>query len=298
MSRDSRFLLVTRVGPESLHKNWIGTSQTRNFDVFLSAYDPFVSRQEQDGVFFEHRAGYKVAGYGGFLTDHQDLWRSYDFIGFFDEDLETSTEAINAMFALCETGQFKIAQPALTPDSHFTYAALVQQKAWILRHVTFIEMMCPIFRCDVLERVAPLYHSGHETGIDIVWSQEVGAAPGDLAVLDAVPLRHTQPVAGRLEDNGFDRDTGYNAPIETVLREYGVPWTGCVPLSAVRRSGRVVTSRLAMIAAALPLFLAVPLQAPMGKRLRFVLVHLKHLAVSALGQIPRRQAVYETGSDP
>jgi len=296
MNRASRCLLVTRIGPKSLHRGWIGSTATREFDVVLSAYDPSVVPVDADGVFFEFRPGYKVAGYSGFMNDQGDMWRQYEYVCFYDEDLEATTEGLNHMFRLCLEGNFKIAQAALTPDSHYTYAALVQQKAFRLRHVNFIEMMCPIFRSDILAKVEHLYHSKRETGIDIVWSQQVGTEERDFAVLDAAPLRHSEPVAAKLEENGFDRTTGYDADIDALLRHYKVPWLGCTPYSAIRPSGRCVRSKLLLFLAALPVVWSVPLQRPWSQRLKFVVVHLKHIAETAIGRVPGRPAAADDGA--
>ena len=289
MRPTSKFLLVTRVGPNSLHQNWIGPDQTRHFDVFLSAYDPNVLEVAQAGVFYELRPGYKVAGYSGFLHDHDDLWRQYEYICFWDEDLEATTDSLNRMFRLCREGGFKIAQPALTPDSHYTFAACVQQRGWKLRHVSFVEMMCPVFRADILEQAQHLYHSKFETGIDIVWSEHFGDNAEDFAILDSASIRHTEPVGGRLEDNGFDRNSGYERQIDDVLRRYQVPWRACVPHSGVLTSGRIVRSKLILFLMALPVLFSVPLQRPISARLKFALVHLKHIAESMGGRLPRRE---------
>lgn len=288
MSASPRFLLVTRAGKASLHGNWLGQSEPRGFDVYLSAYDPAVAPVSGPGVFFEHRPGYKVEGYSGFLRDHAALWQSYDHVCFWDEDLDASAETLRAMFEICAAHRLKIAQPALTADSHYTYAAFLRQPAWTLRHVNFIEMMCPVFRTDILDAIAPLYHSKYESGIDLVWCHHVGTDPTDFAVIDATPVRHTEPVGGKMTDNGFVQTSGYTPTIYEVMRRFNVPWSGCVALSGVTRSGKTVQSPALLFLAALTILRAVPLQRPMAGRLRAVLVHFKHLAEAALGRPPKR----------
>jgi len=289
MLKDSKYLLVTRIGRKSLHKSWLATPYIRKFDVVLSAYNPNVNTAEQEGVHFEVRPGYKVAGYSGFIRENRDILRLYDYVCFFDEDLEATTETLNRMFEICAAGSYKIAQPALTANSHYTYAALVQQKAWHLRHVTFIEMMCPIFRIDVLDQIEHLYHSHIETGIDIIWSQQIGSNERDFAVIDATPVRHTEPVGARMDENGFDKDKGYDVEIDNLLRSHSLPWVACVPLSAISHSKKLIRAKPLLFLAALPLLLSVPLQSPYVKRLKLVLIHLKHIAESARGRVPRRE---------
>lgn len=290
MNTIERCLMVTRIGPKSLHRNWLDELSNRKFDTVLSCYDASVELWKEEGVFCEFRPGYKVAGYSGFLKERREIWHQYDYICFWDEDLEATTNDINRMFQLCLEGNFKIAQSALTPDSYYSYASLVSQKPWKLRHVNFIEMMCPVFRRDVLEKIEHLYHSKRETGIDLVWCQQVASSPTDFAVLDSVPIRHTEPVGAKKEDNGFDKEQCYDRDIYDLMCAYSVPWFGCIPKSAVLKSGRVVQSKIILFFSALQLFSAVPKQKPVYMRLRFTLIHLKHIAESIMGRVPKREA--------
>jgi len=277
-STTPRFLLVTRIGPKSLHQNWIGTPKTRQFDVFLSAYTGDAEEVQQEGVRNELRPGFKVEGYGGFINAHRALWERYDYICFWDEDLDTDTDTLNRMFAICAEARFKIAQPALSHDSHFTYAGLLQQKGFRYRHINYIEMMCPIFRTDALPAVETLYHSGYESGIDLIWCNLLFETPCDFAVIDDTPVRHTEAVGQRKEDNGFSTETRYEDHIHSLLNQYDLPWLSCNPYSGICNSGRIVSSRMQLFLAALGAFKSVTKQRPYWPRLRFVLVHLKHIA--------------------
>lgn len=291
----AKYLLVTRIGPRSLHRNWLRADTRRDFDVVLSAYDTSMSVETGPGVHFEHRAGPKVAGYGGFLTERSDLWKRYEHVCLWDEDLETDAETLNEMFGLCAEHRFKIAQPALTPDSHFTYAALVRQPAWTLRHVNFVEMMCPVFRTDVLERISPLFRSGYESGIDLVWCNLAYETRRDFAVIDATAVRHTEAVGKSMAANGFVDGRRYEDDIRKILDEYAIAWLGCVPSSALTPSGKLVTSRSRLFLSAVRLLAAVPKQSPIRMRLRAVLVHLKHLATRRSTNVPAR--THEAGTD-
>ncbi len=273
--RSPRYLLVSRIGRKSLHQRWL--QGPRAFDVFLSAYDTALPPVSGSGVRFEHRPGYKVAGYDGFLREHRDLWRRYDYICLFDEDLDADTETLNRMFALCEKYRLKIAQPALTWDSHFTYAGLLRQPAFVLRHVNYIEMMCPVFRKDALEAIAPLYGLGYESGIDLIWCNLVYEQPTDFAVLDSTPVRHTEPVGNNKAANGFIAGRLYEDDISAVLTRFGLPWLSCTPYIGISPSGDQTHSRLAFLRAALPLAIVPPRHPPLAKRVRMVLDHLRHI---------------------
>lgn len=281
-----RFLLVTRVGRKSLHRQFLVQDDARNFDILISCYDKTVRPDKSPGVFWEYRPGRKVEGYQGILKEKGGLLAKYDYVGFWDEDLEASVPLLNRMFGLGASHDLKIFQPALTWDSYFTYGAMLRQPGLSLRWVNFIEMMAPVFRRDVLVRIAPLFDLGYESGIDLVWCNLVAESPRDFAILDATPIRHTEPVGGNKADNGFVGGSEYEDHIQAVLNEFDLPWLSCVPFAALTGSGRILTSRLGFLTHAAPLLTAAPLQRPLGHRFRSILVHLRHLAVLRAQNIP------------
>lgn len=275
---DPRALLVSRIGPRSLHAHWLGPlDKPRPFDVLLSSYDPAVATVEGQGVSFEYRPGTKVAGYGALLRAHRDRLACYDYVALFDDDLLISSTEIAHLFDIVQRYRPKIAQPALTPDSYYTYAALLRHPGFLLRQMTYIEMMCPIFRADILDRLIPLFEQGHESGIDIIWSNLVWEAPQDLIVVDAVPVLHSQPVGGRKADNGFVAGRRYEDDIAAVLRSYSAEWLPCLPYGGVRLDGSLIQGRAAMLPDALRLATAIPRRSPMKMRARNFAVYWKHM---------------------
>lgn len=272
-----RYLLISRVGVKSLHGEWIFASGFRNFDVLLSAYDERVQPVSAQGVYYELRKGPKVEGYNGIINDNSDLLSRYEYICFFDEDLLADVGTLNQMFSISEKLNLKISQPSLTWSSYFTYAALLRQPGSQLRYINYIEMMCPVFRRDVLVQVAPLYAMGAESGIDLIWCNLAFESERDFAVLDSVSVTHTEPVGGRKVENGFVAGKTYEDDIFRVLSAFNLPWISCVPYCLVTRSGRQVTSRFWKLLFALSLFFAVPFKPGRAGRLRSVLVHLRHL---------------------
>jgi hypothetical protein len=273
----ARYLIVSRVGPDSLHRHWLEPGGRRNFDLFLSSYDPDLSQPQGEGVHFEYRPGRKVAGYGAFLAEHAELLRRYDYVALFDDDLLVGSEELSRLFDIVAGHGLKIAQPALTPDSYFTYAALLRHPGFLLRQVTYVEMMCPVFRTDILLSLAPLFHMGYESGIDIIWSNMVDAGPEDLAVIDAVAVQHSRRVGSAKAANGFAAGRVYEDDISAILARFQCPWLPCVLYGGVRTDGRRVVGRTAMLAAAASLITALPAQAPIKRRARNMAVYWKHL---------------------
>jgi hypothetical protein len=277
MTGRKSFLLVSRVGAKSLHYCWLNDKTDRNFDVFLSSYDGTLGDLNQEGVRTERRPGHKIKGYNGFLNDYVALWSDYDYVCFMDEDIDVDVASLNKMFRLSAKYNLKIAQPSLTHDSYFSYAALLHQRPWTLRYVNYIEMMCPVFRVDVLAQIAPLYGLGYEVGIDLIWCNLVFNAETDFAILDSVQIRHTEPVGAKKTTNGFPDGKSYEDDIHASLALFNLPWLRCVPYAAIDHLGAIVHSPTRLKLAALALAPSVFYKRPVRPRLRNFLVHLYHL---------------------
>jgi hypothetical protein len=258
------YLVISRVGGNSLHRQWL--PKDGSFDVLLSSYDPEVGAEWNDAVSVEYRPGSKVAGYGQVIRDHEPLIRRYRYVALFDDDLATNASSLLQLFRVSEQHGLKIAQPALDHESYFTYACLLQHKGFVLRHVNFVEMMCPVFRSDILLELAPLFELGFESGIDLVWSALVHRDREDFAVIDSVTVRHTRPVGAMKSVNGFIRGRIYEHDIHALLDRFGLPWLPVLPYGGVRTNGRYCANRLILGLHAMRLVDALPIR---SMRFRF-----------------------------
>lgn len=272
-----RYLLITRAGPRSLHSAWLDQVGDRGFDVLLSAYHADVPAPTDTGVFFEFRPGAKVAGYAEVLQAHADLISQYDYVALFDDDLLITPGELRGLFDIVSAHRLKIAQPALTHDSHFTFGALLSDAGFRLRFVNYIEMMCPIFRTDVLQEVQPLFSMGYESGIDLIWCNLVATSPRDFAVIDEICVRHTRPVGLFKAANGFSGAKRYEDDIYAVLAQFGLPWLSCVPFAGVRHDGSVTLRRSAFFLSSLRLVFAIGKGPGWRARARSIAVYWKHL---------------------
>ena len=282
----SRFLVISRVGPQSLHHEWCSSATERGFDVLLSAYDSAVADPCEPGIVFEYRPGTKVAGYGDVMRAHADLISRYDYVALFDDDLLVSAHDMQRLFDVVAQHQLKIAQPALSHDSYFTFAALLKNPAFRLRYVNYIEMMCPVFRADVLAAIRPLYDLGFESGIDLIWCNLVATSLQDFAVIDDITVRHTRPVGESKSANGFISGRRYEDDIHALLAKFDVPWLSCVPYAGIRRDGRVTRRRSAFFWSSLALVFAIGQRGGVRMRLRSVAVYWKHLLSRPARNIP------------
>ncbi len=286
------YLLIARVGRHSLHRRWLGNGgRQRGFDVLLSYYDADTPVSAAEGVHIEHRPGTKVGGIGALLAEHAVRIGGYRHVAIFDDDLDIDAAGIHRLFALADRHGFLVCQPALSHDSFFTFAGLLSNPGYEFRSTTFVEMMCPCFRNDMLPAVRAIYTMGYESGLDLLWCNLLGQAPGRYAVIDAVSVRHTRPVGGQRHANGFTGGARYEEHIHAVLARFALPWLPCVPYFGRRRDGRLVRGRLALLLSSLRIAAAVPRRGGGLRRLTAVLIHWKHLLLHR----PRNLRVEQLG---
>jgi hypothetical protein len=252
------YLVISRVGATSLHRRWLPKDES--FHVLLSCYEAGVEAERDEGVMFEYRPGSKVAGYGETIRDHEQLIRQYRYVALFDDDLATDAASLLRLFQVADEQQLKIAQPALDHESYFTHACLLQHKGFVLRHVNFIEMMCPFFRSDILLDLAPLFELGFESGIDLIWSALAHEAPADFAVIDSIPVHHARPVGIAKSVNGFVDGRVYESDIEAILKRFDLPWLPVLPFGGMRSNGSYSASRAALAFEAVRLIAAMPIR--------------------------------------
>lgn len=272
-----RYLLISRVGAASLHGRWLADEASRNFDVLLSCYDGQLHPPALDGVHVEYRPGSKAGGIGALLVEHAAMIRRYRHIAIFDDDLDIAPVDISRMFQIADRYRFRICQPSLSHDSYFSFAGLLRNRGFLFRSTTFVEMMCPCFRRDMLPAAAAIYALGYESGLDLLWCNLLGRAPGRYAVIDAVSVRHARPVGRQRAANGFVGGARYEEQIHAVMRRFDLPWLACVPYFGRRVDGSEVRTRSALLLASLRILAAVPRCAQPGLRLRAVLTHWRHL---------------------
>lgn len=283
----SRNLVVVRAGRNSLHPGWRDPERRAGFDLLVARYEPGPSLPARPGVAEVASPGTKVAGYASLFRHYPALLDRYDFIALFDDDLQMRQADIDRLFRIGTRYGLDLFQPALSWDSHFTYAALLQNPQFLLRYTNMVEMMCPVFRAAHLRRALPLFDLSFETGIDLVWCRLTEASRPRCAIVDAVSVTHTRPVGTTKNRQGFAPDETYDRQIKALLDRFGISFRGTVTYAAVGRDGRHVSSRLLIAARSLTLWRAIRVT-PLTTRhfLRFLTDYLRHSLLRPLNLSP------------
>lgn len=195
MKPTRRYLVIARVGDESLHKQWLYPHSFKNFDLYISYYGNMPGRFKQDCEFYSETKGPRWPIYKKIIDELGERIYEYDAVWFPADDISTDAYTINQMFHIFKRLQLWLAQPALTKDSYRSWNITVRNEDYIVRYTHFVEIMVPIFSPSALRTCIPTFDSSYSGwGIDFLWPKLLGYPDNKIAVIDAVPVRHTRPV--------------------------------------------------------------------------------------------------------
>jgi hypothetical protein len=214
-------LIIVRAGRGSLHPTWLDRRSPRNWDLFVCPYEeiPAAPIDENDWLSSNVLAGAKFTGLKLLLNEWHD-WRDYRFVVLADDDLFATQATWSRFFEHCEHFGAQLAQPALAEGSHIAHVLLARNTEFVARRVSFVEVMMPCFRTQVLGQLLPsmdLSETGWGWGLDVLWAKTLTFK--DLFVIDDTPVLHTRPVGGNYSPDLRDR---VSAELATILRENGL----------------------------------------------------------------------------
>lgn len=219
-----RALVVCQAGQSAGVDRW-AHSADRDWDLMLNYYDAGGQRHGLgDYVFFQKGTKFTAMK---LLTDmFGDILAAYDHVLFIDDDIETTSSDLDALFATCRRERLDLAQMSLTADSACNWKQLYSRQGGTgPRNVSAVEIMMPVFSRRALEWIAPtLGQSISGFGLDLVWGKLVAQNGGRIAVIDDIAARHARPVDQA--EGGFYcylRQNGINAKAElwSLLKRYG-----------------------------------------------------------------------------
>lgn len=194
---DKRFLVMARVGDDSLHKEWLHPHGHKIFDLYLEYYGDGRNDYQGDCDFYGVAKETKWPRFYKVIEENKELIFQYDAIWMPDDDIRTNCATISRMFHTFMVYNLLLAQPALTRHSYYSHKVTLQEEAYLLRYTNYVEVMAPIFSREALKTLWPTFNKSISGfGLDSIWPKILGYPKDKLAVLDRVPVTHTRPVGG------------------------------------------------------------------------------------------------------
>jgi hypothetical protein len=206
--RQSRNLIIACVGDNSTHRSWISGRANDDFDLMLIEYGSGLKGYERDCQFYLRSCGTKYPLTMRAFQQYRKQIREYENIWLPDDDIgEINSDGIRKLFAEFEQSGLQLAQPAVRHHGT-SYEALWPIKNARWHNTNFVEIMCPLFTRRAFERLVFTFRSSVSGwGLDFWWS--VLLRPGNLGVIDTVPVTHT-------------RQCNFNSPLYKSLAKLGI----------------------------------------------------------------------------
>jgi predicted O-methyltransferase YrrM len=231
-------LVVVRAGDGSLHRAWRRNLEPaqRNWDLCVSYFGDAPLHDARDCEILHVRKGNKW----------EPLWElfeagvfvDYEYVWLPDDDLDTDWATINKLFRVAKAVGLELAQPALTPDSFIAHPIVRQVPGALLRFTNFVEPMAPLFSQSALAKCATTFRGNKSAwGVDYAWTAILGRPENKIAIIDAVPVKHTRPGG-----QAYDVDSAAGE-MKANLEKYGAAYEAHeiarVPLDVLGQRGIV-----------------------------------------------------------
>jgi len=249
MSKKRDYLVIVRVGKNSLHREWLQGSAPRSWDLALSQYDDHPGFDDDGDWPLTKDKGTKWDSINRLLEAKPEMLDGYKYVMLMDDDVRLNCDDMNRFLEITDSHNLAVAQPALHRDSYFCYPILLRCSGMRLRYSNFIEGMAPALRTDHLRNVLgwmKTYHSGW--GIDRLWAVYMEDPSFRAAIVDEVQMLHTRPHGtGAVYENFQKKSVDPRDDMATLLASVDNAPEQMLVYGAVSKSGRALNGTLARL---------------------------------------------------
>jgi hypothetical protein len=181
-----RYLVFTSAGDRAKLGRWI--TGDRNFDLWITYYGVKENRFQELADYYNRRRGGKFPNLHYAYRQWPEIFRKYDAVMVMDDDLVIRGSDLSRLFTIRERYDLWLLQPAFSPRGKISHRITRVDPRYIMRYTNFVEMGCPLFRTDKLERFLEVYDPvlvGY--GMDWWFLEVLGPdLRGKVAVIDAI----------------------------------------------------------------------------------------------------------------
>jgi hypothetical protein len=151
----------------SSNSKWVNPWPEREFDLAFACYDLLpLKPTNADYIFLSNlekfRGAYELMG---------EKLLAYKAVAFLDDDVEVDASRIMDIFHEGLERGYAVWQPALTPESVYCWSCTAQHPGAQASPAYFVEVMCPFFSREGLEKTLPIFTENYGgCGLDVLWS--------------------------------------------------------------------------------------------------------------------------------
>jgi hypothetical protein len=220
----SRYLVFTSAGDRSNLRLWLGSSQI--FDLWVTYYGDQRGLYSDIAQLYNERKGSKFQNLKYIYENWPDVLMPYDAVMVIDDDILITSAKLGALFELRERLDLWILQPAFSPRGKVSFPITRVHWPFVLRYTDFVEMTCPLFRRDKLDKFMSAYDpilAGF--GTDLWFLSVLGPSlEGKVAVIDDIVCvnPHDRAKGGIREISRLQSQEVRIATWQAVKKKYGI----------------------------------------------------------------------------
>jgi hypothetical protein len=189
-----RWCLFTSAGDRNSIRLWLDGNDQRRWDFVVAYYgdsdQEFAALAKSATHAFRQKGG-KFQNLKKLVEQNPQFFAPYSHVFVCDDDIQMSPAQIEEAFAITETMEFWVAQPAFRPEGKISYwINCCAGPLWDYRIVNYVEVTAPIFRRDKLIEFLDIYDGSLVGwGVDY-WYANVFQANdfARFAIIDKVPV--------------------------------------------------------------------------------------------------------------
>ena len=148
-------LVYTSAGDNANLIKWI--KGNRHFDLWITYYGNYEGRYREFADYYNIRKDGKFPNLYHAYQVWPHIFNQYDAILAMDDDILISAAQINRLFKIRKKYDLWILQPAFDPKGKISHRITRVNLYTSLRYTNFVEVTCPLFRQDKLERFMKIY---------------------------------------------------------------------------------------------------------------------------------------------
>lgn len=194
MQKLSQNLLISPVGDQSLYHIWL--RENRQYDTYLIYYgddDRTASQMEKKVDYFTRMRGTKFNMIKSLYEGDTSFFDQYDYVFIPDDDLYITQ--VNRIFQMAAEYKLALCQPSIV--GYYDVGITLHVPESTLRYTNFVEVMCPCFSRDALQKCLHTFdYTVSGWGIDVWWDKILGHPKDQQAILDDVIAVHTRRCRG------------------------------------------------------------------------------------------------------
>jgi hypothetical protein len=175
--------------------------------------------------YYNARKGSKFQNLHAVYGQWDALVKQYEAVMVMDDDVVIDSQKIDSLFLIREKSDYWLLQPAFSPWGKISHKITRARRHCMYRETNFVEMTCPLFRRDILDRFMAVYDPVLVGwGIDWWFLHVIGAnLRGRVAIIDSIPCKNPRDRAkGGREIDKLQSTQQRRATWERVRAQHGI----------------------------------------------------------------------------